>query len=597
MSMTKMPSSGEHAERGLQYARDVVGGKIVSGHLLKAACQRALDDLERQNTTGFPYRFDPEVGSKVARWIERFPHVKSNGGSSRTASGRIKLEGWQCFVITQVFGWLVVGGVRDGMRRFRRSYIEVGRGNGKSTLTSPVALWMLGPDGAQGAEVYSAATTQTQARIVFDDARAMILARPSLADLTGITASAHRLNVPKRNSKFVPLSSKGKTLDGLNIHFACVDEVHAHKDRHVWDVVVTGASKRPNSLVWAISTAGFDLSGIGYEIHTHARKILEGAVKEETQFAVIYSIDEGDDWQSPDVLIKANPNLGISVDLDYTLGLIREAQAMPSKQPNVMTKVFNMWLSGGVRWADLKAWKDARDENLKVEDFIGKRCFIGLDLSAVSDITAKVLVFPEMRDGKRHYTVFPTYYLPKATLSDGRNASYAGWQIEGHIKAIPGNVIDYDLVRADILKDIELYDVRKICIDPYEARDFTNQMMQMGHPIVTIPQNVAVMSSPAKELDAASRSKRLHLPLEPVTLWMASNVEVRPDTNDNIKPRKAADKEENKIDGIVAIVNALAEIMVEQPTRKPRMRMVGFGAPPPKDAEKDKEKAALEGAK
>jgi phage terminase large subunit-like protein len=540
-----------------KYAEDVVRGKIPACKWVIKACQRSISDRQRASTPGFRFRYDPLAANRVCAFVERLPHLKGE-----LAGQLIHLEPGHVFILAEAFGWLSSGGHREGKRRFRRVYIEVPRGNGKSCLASGVALYMLAGDGEGGAEVYSAATTRQQAGIVFNDSRAMVRspATQKLMRALGVECLAHAITVERTNSKFSALSAEGSSLEGLNIHAAVVDELMAHKQRDVWDVLITGAGKRPQSIIWAITTAGFDFSGVGFEQHDYLTKILNKAADDESVFGCIWTIDEGDDWQDPNVWQKANPNWGISVDADYITGLAREAMTMTAKQAGFLTKHLDVWVTNSLSWANIEAWQRCRDQDMPtLEDLQGERCYMGCDLATKNDMAAKVLLFPRRTNGKTHYYVYPTYYLPEAAINDGRNASYKGWEREGRIRTTEGNTLDFDLIEEDILQDMRKFDVVEIGIDPYEARPLVQRVMAKGAPIFEIGQSVANLSEPTKELDALTLSNRFHYDC-PILLWMASNVIVRVDTNDNIKPNKA--KPENKIDGVIATILALARCML-----------------------------------
>ena len=265
----------------LEYAQKVVAKKIPASKFVIAACKRQLADLKRWKSLAAPYRFDPQKASLICKFIQLLPHIKGP-----KAEQRISLEPWQVFLLTTIFGWVK----EDGSRRFRRVYIEVPRGNGKSALTSGVALYMLCADGEGGAEVYSFATTRNQAKIVFEDAQQMVRLTPGMKKHYAIDVNAHNILVKKTASKFEALSAEGSTLDGLNTHFACIDELHAHKTRAVYDVVETSIGKRAQSLLWVITTAGTNRAGICYEVRAFVNKILKNVVRDESQFGIIYGL-------------------------------------------------------------------------------------------------------------------------------------------------------------------------------------------------------------------------------------------------------------------------------------------------------------------
>jgi len=544
----------DHASIGIEFARGVRDGSIIACGWVQKACGRHLADIDRQTSDGFSYRFEPDRGNRVARFIEHLKHVKGP-----LAGRHIHLEPWQCWVITSVFGWLCDGGPRDGKRRFRRVYIEVPRGNAKSTLSSGVGLYMLSADGEGGAEVYSLATTRDQARIVARDAQQMARKSPELMGRLGVQVNAHNITVLKTASKFEALSSDGSTLDGLAIHFACVDELHAHRTRDLWDVTETGTAKRDQSLLWAITTAGSNRSGICYEVRGYLTKILDGAITDDSVFGAIWTIDPEDDWTAEASFAKANPNWGVSVQPDVVMALLAKAMQMPAAQNNLKTKFLDVWVNADSAWMDMQAWERATDKTLDIADFSGERCIIGLDLATKTDIAAKLIVFAREIEGVTHYYVFGTFYLPEAAVSDGRNSQYAGWEIEGRLVTTPGDVLDFQRVEDDLIEDSSRYQVAEIAYDPWQATQLAQRLQNQGANVIEYRNTVGTFSAPMKELDALTRAGRLHHDGDPALSWMVSNVVCHTDQKDNIYPRK--ERPENKIDGVVALIMAIGRYM------------------------------------
>lgn len=540
--------TSEHVAAALEYARAVVEGEIPACKWTRLACERQLDDLERE---GFPYRFDVQRADRICRFIEKLPHIKG-----KWAGTPIQLEPWQQFILTTVFGWVDA----DGNRRFRTAYTEVPRKNAKSTITSGVGLYMTAADGEGGAEVYSAATTRDQARIVFRDAQQMARRCPAFRNRFGVEVNAHNINVLETASKFEALSAEGNSLDGLNIHFAAVDEVHAHKTRAVWDVLETATGARTQSLLWGITTAGSNRAGICYELRTYLTKILDGVAEDETFFGVIYTIDDGDDWTDPEVWAKANPNYGVSVLPDDIARLCKKAQEMPSAQNNFLTKRLNVWVNADTAWMDMRAWDRGGDPVLTLDDFEGERCWVGLDLASKTDIAAMNVVFE--RDGE--YYLFGKYYLPEQAAEDGRNSQYGGWAIEGRLITTPGNVTDYAYIENDLRDLMARFDVQEVPHDPWNATQFATRMQEEGAPMVEFRQSTRNLSEPMKQLEALVLQGKLHHDACPVLAWMVSNVVCHRDANDNIFPRK--ERDENKIDGVVASLMALGRAMVSTDT-------------------------------
>ena len=545
-----------YAASAKQYAQRVVSGEILTCEWVQKACKRQLDDLIRFKRKSSIYQFNPELLDRYGRpyrpadnlcaFIERLPHVKGP-----LASRMIVLEPWQVFILSTVFGWVK----SDGKRRFRRSYIEVPRGNAKSTLSSAVGLYMLAADREGGAEVYSLATTRDQARIVFGDAQTMARLSPGFRNRFAVNVGAHNMHVLQTGSKFEALSAEGSTLDGLNIHFGCIDELHAHKTRTVYDVVETGTGKRDNSLLWVITTAGSNRSGICYEVRSFVTKLLNRVFEDDSQFGIIYGLDEGDDWTIKDSLIKANPNWGISVREEILVPLQAKAMQLPSAVNNFKTKHLNEWVSADKAWMDMRAWDAGTNPDLELDQFLGQPCWVGLDLASKTDIAALVMVFqhPDTPDA---YAVFGKYYLPEDTVQAAGNSQYEGWSHTGRLSVTPGNVIDFSWIEADLLDIASRFSVEAVAFDPFQATQLSTRMLSEGLPMIEVRPTVLNFSEPMKTLEALVLQKKLVHDGDPVLAWMASNVVAHTDVKDNIYPRK--ERAENKIDGIVALIMALS---------------------------------------
>mgnify|MGYP000494865515 FL=1 len=525
-----------------QYAADVLGGKIPACKWVKLAADRQLADLKTYAGSRSPYVFDENEANRVCKFIELLTHTKGE-----LAGTRIHLEPWQVFILTTVFGWLRRA---DGGRRYRRAYVEVSRGNGKSTLCSGIGLYCLLADREGGAEVYSFATTRDQAKIVFGDAKVMAERNAPLRNKFGLQVLANALYVPTSNSTFQAKSAEGSTLDGLNTHLAIIDELHAHKTRAVYDVVETSTGKRKNSLMFVITTAGFDTSGICYEVRTMVTKVLEKSVVDETQFGIIYGLDEGDDWTTVEALEKANPNWGISVRPEIITSLMKKAIALPSAVNNFKTKHLNIWCSASSAWMDMQAW-EAGEINVDRSDFEGQPCYIGLDVGAKNDVTAKVLLFPV---GKS-FVVFADFYLPEAAVEKSTNSQYRGWVEEGWITQSGGAMTDLARIEEDIRDDLSRFDVKGIAYDPWNALQLATNLGNDGAPMVEYRNTVQNFSDPMKSLEALVQDKRVNHDGNPVLRWMMGNVVAKLDAKDNIFPRK--ERYENKIDGVVALIMAL----------------------------------------
>ena len=540
-----------------KYARDVSTGKVFACKWVKLACKRQTEDLKKYARSGL-YEWSKEEAGRICRFIELLTHTKGE-----LAGQRVVLEPWQIFILTTVFGWRRRV---DGGRRFRRVYIEVPRGSGKSTLSSGVALYCLLADHEPGAEVYSFATTRDQAKIVFGDAKVMAEHNPALRERFGLQVLANALYVSSTNSTFQAKSAEGSTLDGLNTHLAVVDELHAHKTRAVYDVVETSLGKRRSSLLWCITTAGFDTSGICYEVRTMCTKVLSRLADDETQFAIIYTIDDGDDWSSMEALEKANPNWGVSVRPEVITSLLKKAKTLPSAINNFKTKHLDVWCSARSAWLDMRAWKRCETTGLELSDFEGQPCFIGLDIGSKSDLTVKTYLFPFEEDGKDKYALFCECWLPSKAIETSTNSQYSGWVRSGYIQETDGAMTDLNVIEDSIREDLSRFDVQAITYDPWQATQIATSLSDEGAPMLECRFTVQNVSDPMKTLEALVIDGRIVHDGNPVMAWMMGNVEARIDAKDNIFPRK--ERHENKIDGAVAAILALRGAATYEPKKK-----------------------------
>ena len=541
----------KYVEAAMRYAARVVDGDQPACKWTRLAVQRQLDDLARATGDDWPWVFDAERAARPCEFIELLPHIK---GKWARSGSLITLDDWQCFVLTTVYGWVHS---KTGIRRYREAYVEVPRKNAKSTLSSGLALYMLSADGEHGAEVYSCATTRDQARIVFDDAKAMAQRTPDLRTALGVAILQHAITVACTASSFRPLAAEGSTLDGLNVHFAVIDELHAHKTRAVYDVIDTARGAREQSMLWNITTAGSDRSGICYERRTHVTKVLDHVISDSTMFGIIYSIDEKDDPLDPISWAKANPNWLVSVLPDDMQAAARKAVAMPSAMANFLTKRLNVWVSSDSAWMDMAAWDACADRALTVESVEHLPCWIPLDLASKVDVAAAPRLFYDKE--RDHYYLISRFWLPERAVATGRNSQYDGWVRAGHMNATDGEVIDFDQIEDALRSDVARLDVQELPYDPWQATQLAGRLQAEGAPMVEYRQTVATMSEPMKTFEALVLQRKLTHDGNPVMTWMVSNVVCHLDAKDNIYPRK--EREENKIDGPVATIMGIGRIL------------------------------------
>lgn len=537
----------------LQYAKEVTSGAILACKWVRLACQRQLDDLEREVSADWPWVFDRNRAERICKFIELLPHIK---GQWARDNQLIVLEPWQCFILTTVFGWVHC---ETGLRRFLESYEELPRKNAKSTKSSGVALYMLAADGEPGADVYSLATKREQARIVFDDSKAMAEKSPDLQLSLGVQVFKSSLSVPRTYSKYEPLASDESTLDGLNIHCAILDELHAHRSRKVYDVVDTARGAREQSLLLCITTAGTDLSGICYERRAHVIKMLEGVVRDDRLFGIIYTIDEGDDWFDEESWRKANPNYGVSVMPEYMESAAAKAKVSPSALNNFLTKHLNVWVNSGSAWMDMQAWHKCADASLSLDDFIGEPCWIGMDLAEKKDFAALSLVFK--REGI--WYVFSRLYLNELAVTESANAHLDGWGKQGFVVVTDGNITDFDVIGNDLKKYCEMFDVQEIAYDPALSMYFARTLIDDGLPLVQIQQRALFFTQPLLQVSNLVLEGNFRFDGNPVMSWMVSNLVVRESKFNGLR-QPVKDRPENKIDGVIAMLMAMGRAMVDQ---------------------------------
>lgn len=549
---------------GIQYAERVLSGEIVAGELVRLACQRFLNDLEQGPERGI--YFNEERAQHILDFYNFVPHVKG-----ALAGKPIKLMPWHIFILINLFGFVIplideMTGeeiVDDDLetvfvRRFRTSYKEVARKNAKSTVSSGVGLYMTGADGEGGAEVYSAATTRDQARIVFDDAKNMIKKAPrTLGRLFGHV----KLNIHQERtaSKFEPLSSDANNLDGLNIHCGIVDELHAHRTRDVWDVLETATGARLQSLLFAITTAGTNKEGICFEQRDYAIKVLRGVVEDDTYFAVIYTLDEGDDPFDEANWPKANPGLGICKRWDDMRRLAKKAKEQVAARPNFFTKHLNIWVTAESAWMDMDRWDKCNDIAAD-EELVKWPLWVGIDLANKIDICAAVKTWLAPNG---HTHTKSKFWIPEGRLETAPkhiSELYRKWADAGHLELTDGDVIDHGYIKAEVEAWIKGESLKEVAFDPWSATQFSLALAEEGIPLVEVAQTVKNLSESMKSVQAEVYGAKIHHDGNPVMNWMMSNVTVKPDKNDNIFPNKSTP--ENKIDGPVALFTAKSRLLV-----------------------------------
>lgn len=553
-----------HVAAAAAYVDDVLTGRRSACKWVKAACRRHRADLVRA-AKGWLYTFDPEKAERVCRFVELLPHIRGIWARKKPGEPKahlLQLAPFQCFIVTVLFGWVRVA---DGRRRFRLAYICMPRKMGKSALVAALGLYMLCADGEMGAEVYSGAVTEKQALEVFGPARIMAATTPALLAHYGVEVNAANINILASASKFEPLI--GKPGDGASPSCAIHDEYHEHQGSDQFDTMLTGMGSRQQPMQLVITTAGDNTAGPCYDLQLTIQQILEGLTEDEEKFGIIYTVDAEDDWTSPDVLAKANPNIDVSVSTEFLRSRQIEAARNPREQQRFKVKHLCMWVGARAGYFDMLRWAECGDPALNIDDYLGRPCHIGLDLASKVDIAAMVALFPPLDAGDK-WAMIARSYLPEATVELGENEHYRGW-LNSNPPAIvqtDGDITDYERIRDDILDLTGRFQVEDVAYDPHQATMLVTELGREGVPCVEFRPTVLNFSEPMKQIAALIRARQIVHDGDPCMAWMMGNVVSKTDRKDNDYPNK--ERPEKKIDGPVALISAMGRAMA------------GDGAPP-----------------
>jgi len=508
------------------------------------------------------YYFDEQEANRAITFFEKF--LRHSKGEF--AGKPFILEPWQKKIVSDVWGWRRTA---DKLRKYRILFLEVPRKNGKSTLAAGLALLLTFADKEPGAEVYGAAADTGQARIVFDEAKKMMFQSPSLMKrgkpyLKSLVHMKGALPV----GKFEVISADAHTKHGFNSSGIIFDELHAQPNRELWDVLTTSTGSRRQPLTVGITTAGWDRKSICWEVHEYAERVISGVFEDPTFYGVIYGADVNEDWTDPGVWARANPNLGISLRMDYMERECQHALQSPAYENTFRRLHLNQWTEQETRFIPMERWRaggplehsvEWRAETM--ERMKGRMCYAGLDLSTRYDLTALVLVFPPHGD-ENGYTVLPWFWIPEENMHERikrDRVPYDVWVREGFVQATPGNIIDHAFVRSQ-LKDLnERFKIREIAFDRWGAGEISVALQGDGFTLVEFGQGFASMSAPMKEMLSLILAGRLSHGGNPVMTWNAASVTALQDAAGNVKPVKPdRQKSANRIDGIVALIMGLA---------------------------------------
>lgn len=515
-------------------------------------------------TAGPDCWFDSKLADKaIAFFPECLRHIEG-----AMAGKPFVLEPWERAYVANLFGWQREGTDGRPVRRYRESLLYVPRKNGKTPLAAGIGLYVLFCDGEAGQQNYIAAGEREQAGQLFRQAKGMVEQEPELASrcrVYGGNASAgqSRSIVRGDNSFLRVIAADAEGQHGGNTHMAIIDELHTQPNRDLVDVLTTSmaSANRRQPLFIQITTADFDRPSICNEKYDYATKVRDGIIKDPSFLPAVYEASREDDWRSPAVWRKANPNLGVSVSLEYLERECKRAQETPAYENTFRRLHLNQRTEQDVRAIPMDRWDVCGGDKFDADDLDGLECWGGLDLASTTDLSALVLVFPH-REG---YRVLPRFWVPRewARLRSRRDrVPYEQWIAEGLITATDGDVIDYDVIRRDINALRDRYNVREIAADRWNATQIITQLQGDGVEVFGFGQGFASMTAPTKELLKLVVAGQLSHGGNPVLRWMASNTATETDAAGNLKPSKK--KSTERIDGMVALVMALGRAMIRE---------------------------------
>jgi len=545
----KTRSTNSSADPATAYALDVSSGKVLAGPDIRAACARHLRDLDKGPARGLSW--DLAAANRAIDYFEQV--LRLNGGDFENVP--FKLLPWQAFVVGSIFGWKAP----DGYRRFRMAYVESGKGSGKSPLAAGIGLYCLTADQEPRAEVYAAATKKDQAMILFRDAVAMVDQSPALSkrlSKSGTGLNVWNLAFLQTGSFFKPISSDDGQ-SGPRPHCSLIDEVHEHKTNFVVEMMRAGTKGRRQALILMITNSGHDRTSVCYEYHEYGKKVSKGSLEDDSFFAFICSLDEGDDpFKDESCWGKANPSLGHTFGMKYLREQVQQARGMPGKESIVRRLNFCEWVDAATPWIAQATWTKC-EAQFALEDLAGETCYGGLDLSGTRDLTALALYFP------RQKRAFVEFWTPGDTLLDRERTDrvpYDAWRRKGFVHAPAGQAVDYGVVAQRLGELAAMFNLAGVAFDPYRIKYFIPEMDAQGIQVLLFPhgqgyaqsqQSGLWMPRSIELLEELITTAELQVLANPCLRWNAASAVLEADQKDNriFAKRKAT----GRIDGVVAL--------------------------------------------
>ena len=530
-----------------KYAQDVLNGSIVAGELVRLACKRFIDDFERPEL-----EFRAEIVDRFITFCSLIKHFKG-----KSAGEQFKLEPWQQFIGANILGFYYKN---TNDRKYTNSLLCVSRKQGKTALAALFCLWFLIGDGESGAEVDLAANSRQQAQIAYEFctnyARQLDPSGKELKCLrTGIKLKLNDSNL----NVFAADSTK---LDGFNASFALIDEYHAAKDSRLYDVLKSSQGQRKNPHLMVISTVGFSITSPFKKLYDTDCEILHGLKEDDSTFAMIFALDDGDDWRDERVWRKIAPNLDITVTTKYLREQVIQAENNVSAETGILVKNFNVWQQVTNIWIP-DSYVNRCFKKISYSDFNEDTslCYCGTDLAAVGDMTAVSCMYTRDDDDKLYFIT--EYFLPETALTESANRElYKQWKRQGLLTITEGNVTDYTYITRMMLKRNSHIPIRKVAYDSWNSTQWAIEATEQGLPLEPYSQSIGNFNRPTRELERLIRSQKVVIQTNEITRWMFRNVLLKHDHNDNVKPTKGGTGNQ-KIDGVIAILEALGIYLLE----------------------------------
>jgi len=497
---------------------------------------------------GLDFWFDSAKAVHVIEFFEDW--LRHSKG--RFAGQKFVLLAWQQEMLAELFGWVRVD---NGLRRYRMAYVSTAKKSGKSTLLAGIGLYLLLADGEAGAEIYGAATDRESASIVFREAASMVRASPLLSAALEVIDSRRTIAYRASSAFYRVLSADAFRAEGLNIHGLLYDELHAARDRRLFDSLRYGGAAREQPMLVSITTAGYDRSTICYEQYAYAKAVLKDWKHDPTFYPLIFEVPTEDDWKEPESWPKANPSWGVTINEADFAADCHEAQMSVSKEGSFRRYRLNQWTSQDTRWIKMETWQACNGG--PPHDLAGRECFCGLDLASTYDTSAFVAVFP-CDDGS--VDVLVRFWIPNDNMVEREKRDrvpFQQWVTGGFVNATSGNVTDYDVIRRDIVEFSQQHGIKKLALDRWNATQLANQLQGDGINVALWPQGFAGMNAPSQLLSTLLAAGKLRHAGQPVLQWMAGNVAIRQNADGHIRPVKPKENSHERVDGIIALVMAL----------------------------------------